>query len=305
SLQLTALFPAEVTETIVAIVNDDIITQAELDMIIFPVYAQLETQYKGRELDDQLDKAARRILNEMIEDRLIVQEAKAKNIKVDESDVEALVDELRGRFEAPEEFETLLDGRGMSMEDLKQKYREQLMARRLLNSEVYAKVFVSPSEVDQYYREHEYDFVEPEAVNVQNILIRTEHISNVEALSKIQAILKELDKGGDFTELAQKYSEGPNASKGGDMDFVAKGQLRKELDKAAFELKPGEYSSFIRTDLGYHIIKVSEHRQARVVPLDEVRKSVEDVIFKQKSQDLYKQWMEKLKKDAYIAIKIK
>jgi len=103
--------------------------------------------------------------------------------------------------------------------------------------------------------------------------------------------------------LAKLYSQGANANEKGDFGFLEKGQMRDDFEKVIFALKPGEVSDPVKTDAGYYIFKVEEKKGSHEKSLSEARADIEDIIFREKAQKRYQEWVAKLKRDAFIQIK--
>jgi peptidyl-prolyl cis-trans isomerase D len=133
------------------------------------------------------------------------------------------------------------------------------------------------------------NFRTPERVHVRHILFKTTDKSDAEKkalLAKAQDVLKQIKSGADFALLAKQYSDDTgNAQKGGDLDWVVKGQTVPEFEKVAFSLKPGETSDVITTPYGYHIVQVLAHEQPRVKPFEEVKAQLTDDLRKQQVSD--------------------
>jgi parvulin-like peptidyl-prolyl isomerase len=294
---------AEVTNKILAVVNDEIVTQQELNDVLGPINMQLQATYKGQELEEKLNQAKKEMLSQLIDDKVLLQEAKKLNIAVGEDEVQSKIEELKNRFPQPEEFAFALEQQGITVKKLESLYREQLMIKELISREVRAKVVVDPQQVTDYYKKHPDDFREPEAIRVSNVLIRTKDVTEETAHSEAEAVLKSLKEGGNFAQLAQEHSQGPNAKDGGEMGFISRGQLLKEIDEVIFNLNAGDTSDLIKTNLGYHIFKVEEKRPGRVKPLEEVRAGISEVLYRQQFDQRFTEWMGKLKKHAYITIK--
>lgn len=294
----------EVVDKIVVIVNNEIITQREIDRVLMPIYEQYQALYYGDELVKKLDEARKNVIEQLIEDRLILSEAKKLNIEVDERGVEARLADVKKRFGSKEEFEHVLSGQGLTLKDLTTRYLEQMMIRGLIDRKVGSKVTVSPVEINRYYDEHMNEFIQPEGITLRNILIRPKKdLAPEKAIDLAKEILRRIQEGGDFALLAKEYSEGPNASGGGLMGYVKKGDLLPEIESVVFNLKEGELSGIIQTSLGYHIFKVEEKRERKVLSLSEVRADVEEAVFREKVKDRLKGWIETLRKNAYIAFK--
>jgi peptidyl-prolyl cis-trans isomerase D len=152
------------------------------------------------------------------------------------------------------------------------------------------KVDISQEEIKAYYDENVDDFVIQEQVRARHILIKVSPDADdkkvEETRTKAEQIRARAKKGEDFASLAEKHSEGPTAKKGGDLGYFPRGSMVKEFEDAAFSLKPGDVSEVVRTQFGFHVIKVEDMKQERPQTLDEVRKSIDSTLSDQKSRDL-------------------
>ncbi len=152
------------------------------------------------------------------------------------------------------------------------------------------KVDISQEEIKASYEENIDDFVIQEQVRARHILFKVPPDADEKKVEEIRKRAEEIraraKKKEDFVSLAEKYSEGPTAKKGGDLGFFPRGRMVKAFEDAAFSLKPGELSRVVRTQFGFHVIKVEDVKQERTQSLDEVRKSIESTLRDQKSRDL-------------------
>jgi parvulin-like peptidyl-prolyl isomerase len=289
---------------ILVVVNDEVITQSDLDVALTPVTNELKKEFSGDELKAKIEETRGEMLNQMVEDRLILQEAKRRGVVVDESEVDERLKDVKMRFNSASDFSDEIEKIGLTITILRNRYKEQLMMAKLVNHEVKEKVIVTPAEVSDYYDKHQEELSIPESVHLKNIIIRFDE-ATTEPLAKQKAddVCRLIGGGRDFSDLAKLYSQGAKAEDGGDLGFVPKGQMREEFDKVIFALKPGEASSPIKTDTGYYIFKVEEKKDAYLRPLSEISDNVENDIFIEKAQKKYMEWIGKLKRDAFIQFK--
>ncbi|MDD5217203.1 MAG: peptidylprolyl isomerase [Candidatus Omnitrophica bacterium] len=300
---------AQLLDRVVAVVNDDAITQSELDVLMRPIYEQLRQEFQGEELFRRMVEVRRKLLNQIIEDRLVYQAAKAENIEADEAEINEMMTEFRNRFKSDEEMDGALKEQGLNRESIRDRLRRQSIVRTLHDREVRSKVVVSPVEVEEYYKTHPEDFTEKEQIRIRSITIkksdeaRAKGLKDEKAWEQIQALRKRILKGEDFGELAARYSEDVHASEGGIGGWVDRGEMIPAIDEAIFKLKNGEVSEVIETAMGYHIFKVEETKEGHHLTLEESREKIFGYLFHQKSQARFNEWMKELKKDAYISVR--
>jgi peptidyl-prolyl cis-trans isomerase D len=173
--------------------------------------------------------------------------------------------------------------RSKNLHVVAQKYNYQVLV--VEQEKVEATIQVTDEQLRAAYSANMDNFRTPDRVKARHILIKTEGKPDSEKkalLAKAEDVLKQVKAGGDFTELAKKYSEDPgSAQTGGDLGFLAHGQTVPEFDKTIFELKPKETSGVVTTQFGYHIIQVLEKETAHVKPFDEAKATLLDGVRKQ------------------------
>jgi peptidyl-prolyl cis-trans isomerase D len=166
-----------------------------------------------------------------------------------------------------------------------------------------AKVTVSPADLTKAYNDNSAQFTSPEQVRASHILLKTEGKDDAAVKARADAILKEARGGADFAELAKKYSEDEsNAKNGGDLDYFGRGRMVAEFDAAAFAMEPGQISDVVKTQFGYHIIKLTDKKAGTTRPLEEVRQQLTDQVQSERAQqqasDLAQQLEGQIKKPA-------
>lgn len=148
------------------------------------------------------------------------------------------------------------------------------------------KASVTGQQIERYYNDNIQQFSTPEQVHAEHILLKTDGKDDAAVKKEAESILAQARGGANFEDLAKKYSEDDaSKAKGGDLDYFGRGQMVKEFDDAAFAAKPGDIVGPVKTQFGYHIIKVLDHRQAQTKPLAEVRSQIEDQLKFEQAQD--------------------
>ncbi len=295
---------AALVDKIKAVVNNEVITQGEVDKLLYPIYLRYKDIYDGKELTEKLDEAAQEILAQLIDDRLLLSEARKQGIEVSDREIDQKIDELEARFTGDRTLSGTLREQNLTINDVRKRYAEQMMIEKLVDARIRHQIQILPQENESYYREHIEEFTEPEQVKVGSILIRTgDNRTKEETLTLAVEILRRLKDGEDFYAMARNYSEGMNAEAGGDMGYVRKGQMVENIDKAIFALNIDEFTDLVETPLGFYIFKAYDRKKERTVPMAEVRPHIMDAIYREKVEVKFKEWLDELKKDAFISIK--
>ncbi|MGI6659473.1 MAG: peptidylprolyl isomerase [Dethiobacteraceae bacterium] len=216
------------------------------------------------------------ILEQLISERLIAQEAAKLGIEVTDAEVQQEIDRLieENYYGMKEYYEQALAQYGITEELLKDNIRTDLQLSAIVRS----KIEVSEAEVEEYFRENQDDFNIPEEIDVRHILVETE-----EEAEEVLALLR---AGEDFAELAKEHSQDPgSADKGGALGFNGRGSFVKEFEDAAFALPVGEYSEPVKTEHGYHIIEVLERKEAKEVEFADVKEQVKEALIEEKVRE--------------------
>lgn len=267
--------PAELP-AVVARINGDTVTKADFQRAI----SAIEMQNRAPVPTDQRDRILRGLLDQMIAFKLLVQESHTRKVAVTDADVDARMAQIRQRFPSEEAFKSEMSSQKVTLDQVRNDQREQLMVQKLLKTEVDPKVAVTPADIERAYKENPSSFEIPERVRASHVLItvapNADAAAKAEALAKATAVLKSAKAGKDFAALAKEFSQDfGSAAQGGDLGFFAAAQMVPPFSEAAFKLKPGQISEIVETQFGYHVIKVIDKQAGRKVPLEEAREQIE------------------------------
>ena len=298
-----------VIEEVIARVNNDIITRSELQRSKEEVRQELRQQ-SGDKADAMFAQREKDVLRDLIDQQLLLQKAKDKGLTADTELIKRL-DDMRKQMNlsSMEELEKAATEQGVSFEEFKQNLRNQLLTQMVIRNEVQPKIQVTQEEEKKFYEEHQRDLEHPERVRLSEILVSTEKLEPGDqagitvAQQKAQQLLEQVRGGAAFDEVAKKNSGGPTAAQGGDLGYFKRGTLAKELEDRAFGMKAGETTDVVRTKQGFLILKVTEHEQAGLPPLKEVEPQIADQLYYQKLQPALREYLTKLREEAYIDIK--
>ncbi len=257
---------SKTVDKIVAVVDSDIILYSEF----ISQYQLLASQRAFKEMSPtEIDSAKMEILNKMVDDKLLLALAREDttiSITKDEIDkaLEKHIKDVRSKFPSEESFKQQLKAEGLTLKDLRIKYRDevanQLLKDRFLNKEL-SQTTVNNQEVKDFYNTYKDSLPErPASVKLAHILISIkpgeETLNEKKRLA--DSLHTELLNGAEFSQLAKEYSDDPTATRGGDLGFFGRGDMVPEFEKAAYSLVSGQISKVVKTDFGYHIIKCTD-----------------------------------------------
>ena len=286
---------ADLTDRIVAVVNKEVIMLSELKADMEPERKRLQQQHRGAELRSRLQQAEYRTLTRMIERRLQMQHARTKGVDASDEDLRRTAMDLAQR------------GTPVNLDDPKEKtaLKEQLILFTLENREVRTGVMVSETDIKHFYERHLTLFMLPEEYRISQILLlprKTE--SRKDLRTRAREVYDQLKKGGEFDDLALRYSDAPDATRGSALGFIRQGEMDPPIERAIAALQQGQVSDPVETAEGIHIIRLDEKKAAQFRPLEEVKNEMQGIVFQQKSADRYQRWMTDLKSKAYIEVKL-
>ena len=297
-----------VVDRIVAIVNQEIITLSEVEMWIDPLQREIQT-------GDRLEKRERiqelrlKALEKLIEEKLIDQATKKAGIKVTSKEVEATLDDIKQRNAATQEdLEKALAKEGLTLEAFKKQLEKKIQGAKLVNIAMKVETKAGEKELKEFYQKNIDRYRSEESYRPAHILLVIPKEAKSEEIQEIrkrcQDILDKIKKGEDFGELAILYSEDISAKDRGDLGFFKKGELLPAIEKEALRLQVGGVSGMIRTDTGFHIIKLLDRRGGTSIPFEEIKEKVQGDYYEMERQKAYKQFLSTLKEKAIIEIKL-
>jgi len=241
-------------ETILASFGEQTITLGEFNQI----WEEFPKDYKL-----QLDKSM--VLDQMISEKLLIQEAKNIGLEEDKDVLEQI-----------------------------KKITEQILVQSLIEREILNKVKINDEEVLEYYEQNKDSFTEKEQVHLYNILLETE--------KEAQDVLERLKAGKDFSEIAIEKSTGPSAVQGGDLGYLSKGTIIPEIEDVVFVLELEKLSEIIKTDFGFHILKITDKKPETVKTLEEVKEGIIEILLPTKQREAFENLLEELKGKTEIEI---
>lgn len=301
---------SKVLEEIIVRVNNEIITNSELDRARRSLRDEVREDCKActpQEMEAQLVQREKNLLRDLIDTSLLVQRCKDAGINV-ESDVVRRMDAVRiqNNLADMDALEKAVTQSGVNFEDFKNEIRRGLCTQQVIRKEVAPDVKISPDEVKDYYEKHKKEFDRPEMVALSEIFLATDGKTEAdlpEIEKKIRGYLDRIKNGEDFSALATHFSEGSTAKDGGFLGEFQRGQLSKEYEDTVFKMNKGQMTDIIRSKTGFLFLRIEERYEAGIQPLEKVTGFISNSIYQQKVQPALRAYLNRLRQESYVQIK--
>lgn len=299
------LVPAagQVVEEIVAVVNDDVITLSQYKEQYDATVQQLRAALQGEQYESEYQHLKKELLNMMITDLLLMQQAKEKNINVSEQ-VKMAVENIKkeNNIESDDDLKRGLQQQGLNFEDWIRQLEDNMLKQATIYSEVDRLIVLDDSEVVGYYKAHPGEFTEPEEYHVRAIYLAAEG-KTPEALAESRALISgKVQAGEPFNALAKEHSDGPAKEAEGDLGRFRKGELDKALEQSAAGLKAGETGEWVETKNGWYLLKLEEKKDSRLMAFEEVKKNVEERLYNEKKTKKLDEYLKTLRETSYVKV---
>ena len=298
-------YHGDVVEDIIAQVNDQVISSSDYQH----AEQELEAQAKQRNMTQvDLDFQKSQLLRDLIDNQLLLSKGKQLGITGEAETIRQL-DELRkqNHLDSMEALEKAAEDQGVSFADFKASIQNRVITSQVIRDEVGRRINITQADEQQYYDEHKDQFTTPESVKLSEILIPTADPDNAAqvatARTRADELESQLKSGKDFAAVAKASSGGSTAAQGGALGDYKRGSLGTVLEDATFPLKAGEFTAPIRTKQGFVILKVDDHTAPGLQPFQQVEPQVEDAIGTQKMAPALRQYLTRLREEAFIDVK--
>lgn len=287
----------------VAVVNGIPIERSRFESTIAQSEAQAAQQ--GQQITPERRSQLReQILERLIEEELLYQQSIKEDIEVSEEEIANQLERTRANFPNEEQFQAALSQAGLTVEDLEEQVRRSLAINRLIAQEVGQNFEVTNEEAQAFYDENPQFFQQSEQVEARHILVSTEGVEGEEAMTeareRAEDIKERLEGGADFETLAEEESDGPSASRGGNLGTFGRGQMVPPFEEAAFNLDVGEISDVVETRFGFHIIQVTNKSESGTQAYADAKPQIDQYLSQQKRGEAIQAYLDGLKEDAEI-----
>lgn len=295
----------EVLEAIVAVVNQDVITLSDFKQQDEMLYQSLSSRYQGEELENIYRKSRKSLLDSMITDLLLLQEAEKQNIDVS-GQIEKMLEDMKKQygFSSIEEIRREMGEQGINYESWLDFQERELLKEGVIFYSFGKDIVVDDNEVINYYRQHQEEFIEQATFELKTIYLSDAGKIEQEIQGKMNEINSRLKAGDSFEDLAEKYSDGPYKETRGELGSFKKGTLDKTLEQAVEKIEVGDITPWIKTTNGWYLLKLVDKEEEHIKDFDEVRGEIERKIFEKKRREKTAQYIEDLRERSYVEIKI-
>jgi peptidyl-prolyl cis-trans isomerase SurA len=288
---------AVLLDRVVAKVNDDIILWTEL------VTAMKQYNISPDSSDARVRE--KEILNELIDRKLQIQQARRLGYKAALSEIKRAIDDIKSKYNlSQKDFEESLKAEGLTYEDYKAQIREKLLLTKVVNGEINSKLIITDEDMRTSYEENQKRYEMTSQVHIRQIFFNDplDAHKREKLTMKAENIYQRIQNGEDLAKLAEEFSEDSTRYLGGDIGFVKRSDLLAEVAEVAFSLDEGQVSKPFWSTKGLHIIKVEEKKVNTTS--DGINEETEKMLRKELYQKHYNKWIRKLRKNAFIEISL-
>lgn len=234
----------------------------------------------------------RGLLAQLIERKMLLQEARRLQVRLSEEEVRQRLDEMKdGKEEAA--FLQFLTEEGITRDTWENATRENLLIERLLEQVVRDQTYITQEETRRYYEGHPEKWRLGEEVKLRQIVVETQ--------SEAEDLRLSILAGKDFTHAAREFSKVSQIEEGGDLGYLGRAEIPIEFD-ALFDSEIGSVSPVIKTPFGYHLVKVEDRHPPRTVHFDVVKEDIQRVLLEEKKEHIFLEWIEKLRHRTEVII---
>ena len=296
-----------VLEEIVARVNNEIITWADLERGRALLRRELGDKLSGAALEQRFQTEQTNLLRDLIDQTLLVQRGTEMGLPVEPEIIKRL-DRIRQEMglATMEDLERAVAAQGMDFEEYRLQLRNQILTQMVVQRDVASRVMINSEDVRQYYLQHREELAQPERLRLREILVSTRGTSPADLPAReerVREVLTKIRQGGKFEELARTYSDSPTAADGGELGYFELARLAPEIRAVVEKLREGGVGDPIRTADGFLILQLVEHLPAGIPPFEKVENELTQKLYYDQVQPAMRDYLSTLRREAFIYVK--
>ena len=291
-------------DRVVAVVNQEVITWSELYKTM---EADASPAVKELQKDEQrriYKKNEAAFLETLINVRLQLQEAGHVGIRVSDGELQEAIDGIKKKYAMSESaFSESLKGEGFSYDEYKKRLREQIIISKLVNIQIRNKIVITDEDIKKFVAENKKVMENTESYKISQILLKKQKdVENSKIEEKAGDLLKKLEQGESFADLARQYSDDPSSNAGGELGFLKKSELNNDFLDVISKMQPGDISKPFWTASGLHIIKLESRTEVK--GKDEMHEEARGMLTNKIFTEKYNAWIKSLREKSFIEVRL-
>lgn len=274
---------------IVAVVNDMVITQSEVEEYVNFTSLELSSRVSADKVKERIPEITKVALVRLIDDRLILQQALKEGLTVEDAVIEARLNEIKSRFISESDFNAAMLKEHVSISDIKKNLKNEELTRLIVDKKVRSKIYVSPQEITKFYDQYPQDFSQPEGRQVSLVYFDDRRAA--------ERALSSLGKNNNFQQLFSNLKSYQETQE------IRRGELAQDAENKIFKLLPGQISEVVEFEDRFFIFQIIKNVPAFKLTLSQAQPRAYSIVFNQKFTRELTNWLDKLKDEAYIVIR--
>jgi len=304
----TYAYSAEVADRVVAVVNEEIISLSELSNAVHPYAERIKSLgYPPEKEREMLFKVREDMLDQLINQKLTDQESKKYGISVSEKELDNAIERVKEvNHYTDEDLRSMLAKEDMTIEGYRSKVKEHLIRSKLLNFAIKSKIIITKDEITSYYKSNidkyrgEKIYYLKNMIKIIGLSVSDDEKQNIRL--KMEEIYDKLKDGGKFEDVSKGYADSEFDIKSIDLGMFKYNELSQEIQEAIKELKSGEFTKVIETEVGYQIIYIEKIEGKPDKSLEEVTPEIQEILFGEVVERKFESWIGDLRQKSHIKV---
>lgn len=294
----------EMGNGIAAIAEGEIVTVEQLRREMEPILPRIRAQARSQqEFSASIQQVSREVLQNMIDRILIVKAAEDEGLLIPPSYIDQEYEDVLTRDFGGDRGRLLnyLKVQGLTAREFREDIYKRVVVNFMRQQNRKSQSEISPERIQKFYIQNKIRFYQDESIWLRQIILHPKDEEGIESLRKTaRTIIDKLDAGASFGNLASEYSKGIVGKKGGDWGWIKRQDIRSELSKVAFDLKPDEYSQPVEIDETIFILYCEDKREEMIQPVTQVRDAIENVLAGEIARETQERWIRNLRENGYV-----